>query len=657
MDDLLEQFLIEGRELTQRAADDLMALERDPTDSASLASAFRAIHTLKGSVALFDFFPMRDALHAAEDLLGGIRDGHLSAGIEVIDALLDCVGASEVWIGEIAQSGHLGSGADERSRILQSALRVPLQEGDDRDPASRAASSPDWLSALLTREAGVVARARATKQQLTALRYTPKADCFFLGDDPLALARSIPALVSLSIMPREPWDTLLDPYKCNLVIETLSAGPIEQVQPLFRFAAGQVEFAALSGGDQSPGSGYDVKTERPAPVIEAAGNMLRVDAVRIDALVDIASELAVAKNTLGHLVEQARDAESGLARALAASHADIERLVAQLHRAAISVRMIPLAKTFRRFPRTVREIAAKLGKAVIFEVGGEAVEADRVIVDGLFEPLLHVLRNALDHGIEPSSIRQAAGKPVEGHVVLGARRESGRIIVYVTDDGAGIDPAKIRRTAHARAVIDHAALQAMDDAAVLDLIFRAGFSTTSGVSDISGRGVGMDAVRQSVLGLGGRIAVTSALGAGSTISLSIPEAVTITAIVTVLAGGQAFGVPVEAIAEITRFDATRIAPVGPLEAFVLRDQTIPLVRLTALLGLEAPAQQALEAKVLVAKIGDQRIGVGVDGFGGRFDVMLRPAPVLLSGMTIILGTAVLGDGRVILVLDLPELIG
>ncbi|MDR3462966.1 MAG: chemotaxis protein CheA [Beijerinckiaceae bacterium] len=656
MDDLFEQFLIESRELTQRATEDLMALERNPADSTSLASAFRAVHTLKGSVALFDFLPMGEVLHAAEDLLGALRDGRLGFEMDVIDALLDCIGASETWIDEIAQSGQLGPGADVRSRALRTALRAPLQQAADKAPAADASSSSNWLSALLTREAAVVARARAARRQLTAVRYTPKADCFFLGDDPLALVRSIPALVRLAIVPREPWDTLLDPYECNLIIEALSAAPVDKIQPIFRFIAGQAEFAALS---EEPGSGpgQQAEPERPAPGANPDGNTIRVDASRIDALVDIASELAVAKNTLGHLVEQARESEFSLARAIAANHADIERLVARLHRTVMSVRMVPLAKTFRRFPRTVREIAAKLGKAVTFELTGDTVEADRAIVDGLFEPLLHVLRNALDHGIEPSSIRLAAGKPASGHVVLGARREGGRIIVTVADDGAGIDPGKIRATARARAIIDESALAAMDDAAVLDMIFRAGFSTASDVSDISGRGVGMDAVRQSVLALGGRVAVTSVPRAGSTISLNLPEAVTITTIVTVLAGDQAFGIPVEAIAEMIRFDSARISPVGASEAFALRDQTIPLLRLATLLGLEASARQTSDAKVLIAKLGDQRIAIGVDDFGGRFDVMLRPAPALLSGMTIILGTAVLGDGKVVMVLDLAELIG
>jgi two-component system chemotaxis sensor kinase CheA len=639
MDELLDQFLIEGRELVQLASDDLLALERDPADTARIDSAFRAIHTLKGSVGLFDLAPMSAAMHAAEDLIGALRDGRLAADRATIDVLLECIGATELWIDGLARTGVLPPGAAEQGGRLTAALRAPLGTG-----AAQAVSSAatDWLPALLARHPD-------PGQGLTALRYTPARDCFFLGDDPMALVRTVPGLVALHVEPSEPWVLEnFDPFACSLVIEALSTAPADAVSGIFRFVADQTAIVAVPASDSAAAQDYTQDT---------ALRTLRVDAARVDAMVDIVGELIVAKNGLAHLIAQAAIAAPALAKALSASHADIERLVGEMHRAVMGARMVKLNRTMRRFPRLVRDIAGKLGRQIEFDISGDDIEADRAIVDGLYEPLLHMLRNAIDHGIETADARLAAGKPAIGRVALDISREADQIVIAVTDDGAGIDPVQLRQVAKTRRIASDAAIDALGDAAVLELLFVPGFSTAAAVTDISGRGVGMDSVRTAVTALGGAVTITSRHGAGSTVCLRLPQAVAITTIVIVRVGDERFGVPIDTIAETARIALADLQSVPGGVAFVLRDRTIPLLHLTDLLHLKPGVRTGTHAKILIVSIGDQLAGVAVDGFDDRSDVLLRPLSGLLAGVPGLLGAALLGDGRVLMVLDLPGLIG
>jgi two-component system chemotaxis sensor kinase CheA len=649
MDELLEQFLIEGRELVQQASDDLLALERNPNDAAGIDSAFRAVHTLKGSVGLFDLAPMGLALHAAEDLLDAMRNGQVTADRQTTDALLDCMSASDSWLESIARTEHLPADAKRRASLLAEALRGPLTRRHTELSAPERIE-PDWLTALRAFGEGVAGR--DVEGTLTAFRYTPLADCFLLGDDPLAIVRLVPDLVALRVTPNEPWpETNFDPIRCNLVIDALSAAPLDDVRRVFRFVKDQVTIVETSGVAAEAGD------KSMAATAESGSRSLRIDAARIDAMGDIVGELIVAKNRLAHLVGKVGVIDAGLARELGANQSDIERLVGALHGAVAGARMVPLTQAFRRFPRLAREIAGELGKDVRFEAKGGETEADKAVVDSLFEPLMHLLRNALDHGIETAQVRKAGGKPAHGTITLGAQRRGDQIIADMTDDGAGIDPAKIRKIAKARGLMAEAALDALDDRAVLDLIFAPGFSTTTSITALSGRGVGMDVVRTTVERLGGRVTVSSTLGRGTSVSLSLPQAVALTTIVTIRVGEEHFGVPLDMVAETARIPHDQIRPIRDGAAFVLRDRTIPLLRLSQMLGFSARPEPTADSKVLIVAWGDQRIGLEVDGFAERINVLLRPMTGLLAGLPGVLGSTLLGDGRLLMILNVPELVG
>ncbi len=653
MDELLEQFLIEGRELVEQATGDLAALRRDAEDRAHVDSLFRAVHTLKGSVALFDFTPMGHVLHTAEDLLGAIRSKKVIANAAMMDALLACIDASERWIEEIARTEVLPAGAEQEARAITEAL-LASQRADGMPPEIAVPS--DWLADFTTRHREIIAALPSSSGPVAAIRYVPDEESFLLGEDPLLLVRAIPELAGLAVSQLSQRAAgAYDAYSCNLLIEAISLAPIEEIKRALSPVLDQVAVAEDIRPTLSPAGEASRTLYEPALAAETSQRTVRVDAERLDALVDLVGELIVAKNSLGHVSAMATG--SPVAHALAAGVAGLERLTGDMHRTIMRMRMTPLAKTFGRFPRWMRETAAKLGKDVDLQIKDNGTEADKTIVDGIFEPLLHVLRNALDHGVESGQARQAAGKSARGQISLEARQHGDQIIITVTDDGAGIDLAAVRRAAKQKSVLSDAAIDALDDAAAADLIFMPGFSTARTVSDISGRGVGMDSVRTTIMGLGGRVTVDSKLGSGTTIQMALPQAIVMSTIVTVDVGKESFGIPIDVVAETCRVPSECIHAIRDGEAFVLRSTTLPLVRLSELLRLPGEDRRGGSAKVLVVSSGGQRVGVEVDGVRERLDVLLRPMTGLLSGMPGVVGSALLGDGRVMLVLDIPELLG
>ena len=370
---------------------------------------------------------------------------------------------------------------------------------------------------------------------------------------------------------------------------------------------------------------------------EGRAQTLRVTADRIDALVRLTGELTVTKNAIGHAVKLAENDGSALAVTLKNGHASLARLVGELQRAVLGMRVLPLRTAFQRFPRLIREMSAELGKPVTLVFEGEDTEADKAIVEILVEPLVHVLRNAMDHGIEPAAARAAAGKPAVATILLRAFREGEHVLIEITDDGGGIDLARVREVATERNVVASETLAAMSDAEVIDLIFAPGFSTATTVTELSGRGVGLDAVRTAVNRLGGHVEASSVPGKGTTVRFTLPFSVLVTQVMTVEAAGQTFGIPLDAIVETIRVPEERIFPVGAAHAIVLRDRTIPLVRLAQVLAAGSSTRGDEAGPIVIARVDGDLGALQVDRIGERMDVMLKPLDGLLSGCRVLPG--------------------
>lgn len=638
MDELLAQFLIEGRDLVAQAAGDLAALADDPRAPGAVDSAFRAIHTLKGSVGLFAMGPAEQVLHAAEDVLEAARKGGmLDRG--TIAALVACIDLIDRWIDEMEAAGALDAGAARDAAAL--LARLGRQEANAPPGASQA-----WMADLAERRPAVLG---AASGPLVAFRYTPDPDCFFQGEDPLAIVAAVPALVSLEILPAAGyWPVLaeIEPFRCGSVLEGISAAPLVDVAAAFRLVAHQVACHVL----EHPSNPQPSEPDRSDAL---STSVLRVEAGRLDALADGLAALIVATNALTPLAETAARTDGSLAASIRGAQAEIESRMAELQRSIARVRLVPLAPTLRRLPRMVREIADALGKPVNFAMRGEQLEVDKQIADALFEPLLHLLRNAIDHGIEDAATRAAAGKPEPGTVTLSARREGDAIVVTLADDGAGMDPQRLRDAAVARGLLTEAAARALSDAAALRLIFAPGFSTARATTAVSGRGVGMDAVQAAIDKLRGTIAIDSAPGQGTRFVLRLPANALTTRLLVVEAGGERYGVALDQIVETVRVGREALLPVGEGLACVLRGRTVPVLSLAALLG--GAQDDAPHAKLLVTRSAGERVALRVDGFAERLDTVVRPPSGLLANLPGIAGSALMGDGSVLLVLDLPEL--
>jgi two-component system chemotaxis sensor kinase CheA len=415
--------------------------------------------------------------------------------------------------------------------------------------------------------------------------------------------------------------------------------------------------AAAGTGD---GSEAEVKFGRRADDAYVGAKHLKVDQAKIDRLMNLIGEMVVAKNSLPYLAARA-ETQYGvreLSREIKGEHAVINRIAEEMQDAIMQVRMMPLSFVFQRFPRLVRDTSRKLGKEVQLVVEGEETEADKTIVEALADPLIHIIRNSLDHGLELPAQRTAAGKAEAGRLTIRASQESDRVVIEVADDGKGIDPAVIKRKALERGLIDQATSERLTDQEAVNLVFAAGFSTAESVSDLSGRGVGLDVVRNAMEKAGGTVDLASEAGKGTRIRLALPLSMAVTNAIVIESAGQIFGVPMDTVVETVRVPRTAIHTIKHSRTTALRGRIIPLRSLNDLLAV--PAEQIPnddgDFATLVVRAQGEHVGIVVDDFRETVDIILKPMGGILGGLAGYSGSALLGDGSVLMVLNPKELL-
>lgn len=645
MDELMAQFIVEARELVQAAIDDLFVLAAEPGNAERVNSAFRSVHTLKGSVALFDMAPLQSVLHRAETNLDRVRSGARAIDREQIDALVAVLEWIDACVDDVERQQFIGPDLLESARRFDAALD-PDAGGDRSAENDDAEASAAWARALAS---------SVDVACTVALRYTPHPECYFSGDDPVAVLSRVPQLTYLSFSPRDPWPSpdRYDPFRANLVFEALSAAPPSDVAAVFQLVPDQVEIVPIGASRQPSAVDADPDTPRGD-----GARSLRIDSARLDALLLTVGELMTIKNGFGELAAGARALQGGgeLARAIAATQKQLDQVVGTLYGDVLQTRMVPVAQAFRRLPRVVHDLARRLDKPADLVIVGDDIGADKTIVDQLFEPMLHIVRNAMDHGVETPAERSACGKPAKAKLLLEVARQGEQIVLRFSDDGRGIDPATLRAAAVRRNVVSAEQASRLDDRAALELLFHAGFSTAAEVSDLSGRGVGLDVVRAEVNRLGGTVEIGSRIGRGTEVAMRLPLSFAMTQLLVLSVAGERYGVPLADVAETVRLNRKDILPVRENQAFLLRDRVVPLLSLVSLLGLPENRVAAPDVTVLVLALGQGRVGVTVDAIAERVEMVTKPLEGLLSGAPGIAGTTVLGDGQVLLVLDMAELI-
>jgi two-component system chemotaxis sensor kinase CheA len=592
-EDMIELFFDEAAERLEALAGKLVDVERRPSDVELLRDVFRDLHTVKGSSAMVGLAPVNHLAHAAEDLVGQIRDAGRAVDGAVVDALLAALDGL-------------------RAMLDQARARAPISF----DPAPVIARLRNPGAAPPAAPAGAApgapaAPAPASEHAADKGRPTIRVDF-------------------------EKLDTLM-----NLVGE-LVLGRDELRGAVASLGSLTTELAADRGVARRVAS---VRASSIASAAAAAGAAAgaTLSAAATRGLTALGDELSRVERVLGEL---ATDLGHGTDR--------LDAISGELREQVMRLRMVPVAGVFRKHVRTVRDLAAQLGKRARLELVGEDTELDKLLVEALDEPLMHLVRNSVDHGIEPPEQRAPAGKPVEGVVRLIAAHRGNQVEIRVADDGRGLDPARLRAKAVERGLLTAAEADALDDAGARALIFAAGFSTAATVSEVSGRGVGMDVVRQTIVTrLKGTIDIESTLGQGSTFVLKLPLTLAIIQVLVARAGGETFAIPLDVVQRVLAIQPGQIELVGDREVCVVRGKHVPLVRLDAVLELDGASEGELQ--LVLVEQGGQPYALVCDHLLGKREIVIKSLGRLLAAVPCVAGATLLGD-RVALILDVPAIL-
>src|SRR5881296_4454748 len=618
-----ELFLAESREHLSACNQLLLAWERKPASLEPVGGLFRAVHTVKGMAATMGYAAVTDLAHRTENLLDHLRRGAHPATDELLQLLFRARDALE-------QAVELSVRGRERDLDL-SAITAELDRAAARagGKAGRAAAAreppPPPIEALAApgRLVQVVLRAEAPLK----------------GGRALLLLKRAQALGAVHAVSPPPAAFEAEDFDGRLAFRLESAAPADQIRERLR-AAGDVESVTLPEEEERRAAAPAAAAG--AAVEPARSRHLRVDLRRLDGLMDLIGELVTARGRLNELAAERRDP------AIDDVTIQISRLTADLQAEIIQARMTPVWQVFDRFPRLVRDLARQLGKQVAFRVEGKEIELDRAILDELGDPLMHLLRNAVDHGIEPPAERRRRGKPPEGEVVLTAQRERASVTITVADDGRGVDRRKILERAQREGMVD-AHAEALTDEQLLRVLARPGFSTAEAVTSVSGRGVGIDVAVTRIRALGGSLDIRSEGGKGTTFVMRLPVTPAIVRALIAGVGAERYALPLTYVAETVEFGVQATTIVEGREAIVLRDRVVPLVHLRRLLGVtgDPPAR----CPIIVVEMGDRRSGIVVDGMLGQQEIVVKGFDAPQGTLPVFSGATIMGDGMPALILD------
>jgi two-component system, chemotaxis family, sensor kinase CheA len=596
MDEIVREFLIESAEGLDQVDRDLLALEDAPQDQAALASVFRAMHTIKGTAGFLDVPGILKLAHRAESLLDVLRSGKLILSSAIMDALLETVDRLRAALARLETTGHEGEVADEA--LLERLVALAAGTAVTAPPAASAVAEPAPATALPPPPAIALPPPPATSA-LAAL------DTDDAGSALAALVAAAPGLAAPPVA-KAP--------------ATVTPAPAHPTAP----AAAEAR--------------------------SAADSVVRLDVGLLDAMVDLVGELVLTRNRLNQVAAHVDHPEA------AAVAQRLDQVTSELQRQVMRTRMQPISTVWSKLPRVVRDLAASCGKQIQLDLEGQDTELDRSLVEAIKDPLTHMVRNSIDHGIEAPAARVAAGKPAAGTLGLRAFHQGGQVILEIRDDGKGLDVDAIRRKGLERGLLTAERAAAATDAELMRLIFLPGFSTAAAVSNLSGRGVGMDVVLTNLEKIGGTIDVDSALGRGTTFRLRIPLTLAILPALLARCGRQTYVVAQTALVELLHLEheriATAIESIQGAPVYRLRDELLPLVRLSDLLGQPPRAQGdgAIDIVVLASDDGS-RFGLMVDEILDTEEIVVKPLPSALDAAGLYAGTTILGNGRVALILD------
>lgn len=647
-DEILQDFLVEADELLEGLNEQLVELESAPQDSDLLNSIFRGFHTIKGGAGFLSLDSMVALCHKGEDVFNILRQGERVVDAEMMDTFLKVLDALNAMFAEV-KSGEFPSPADPA--ILQSlaaylkpniapAAPEPVPAEPEPEPVkeSEAPATDENASDDITDE--------EFEALLDQLHGTAAPSAKEAVAAPVTAPTPAPTASDSDDITEEEFEALLDELQGKkkpdvTKAEAPPAPPAESTPP------------QAPKEQPDPQIASPVKQEaaaKAAPAAKQAETSVRVDTSRLDEIMNMVGELVLVRNRISTL-ETALENEE-----MAKAVNNLTVVTADLQSAVMKTRMQPIKKVFGRFPRVVRDLARSLKKEINLELRGEETDLDKNLVEALADPLVHLVRNAVDHGIEMPDVREKANKPRTGLVVLGAAQEGDHILLTISDDGAGMDADVLRKKAVEKGMMDEESASRLTPSECYALIFAPGFSMKQEISDISGRGVGMDVVKTSISKLNGVIDIKSDVGKGTVLSIKVPLTLAIMPTLMVMLGNQIFAFPLVSVNEIFHLDLSKTNMVDGQETITVRNRALPLFYLRRwLANTFVETEEPKMEHVVIVQVGTQRVGFVVDQLLGQEEVVIKPLGAMLQGTKGLAGATITGDGRIALILDFPEL--
>lgn len=647
MQEILEDFLIEAFEMIEQLDQDLVELENRPEDLELLNRIFRVAHTIKGSGSFLNFSVLTHLTHHMEDVLNKARHGELTITPDIMDVVLESIDFMKKLLNAIRDTGtDANTGLDsDIANVVARLDAISKGESPQDIPASQESST--------TQEA-------PQSQDPQEASNNTQEEVDYSSMSPEEVEKEIERLLNQ----RQEEDKkkreekrakgeLQDIQAPSEIEQTPNATPVAKAPESQK----QPEVNATPAKQTEAKPQIKPRQEENKTLATSVEQTIRVDVKRLDSLMNLIGELVLGKNRLIKIyndVEERYEGEKFLEE-LNQVVASVSMVTTDIQLAVMKTRMLPIGRVFNKFPRMVRDLSRELGKNIELVISGEETELDKSIVEEIGDPLVHLIRNACDHGIESKEERIAAGKKEQGTVELKAYNEGNHIVVEITDDGKGMDPATLKAKAIEKGIIGEREADTMTDREAYSLIFKAGFSTAKVVTNVSGRGVGMDVVKTNIEKLNGIIDVDSTYGEGTTLKLKIP--LTLAIIQSLLVGVQEeyYAIPLASVIETVRISQDEIYTVENKSVLRLRNEVLPLVRLADIFGVDSVFDNSEQAYVVVIGLAENKIGVIVDFLIGQEEVVIKSLGSYLKGTEGIAGATIRGDGRVTLIVDIAAM--
>ncbi|RKF19500.1 chemotaxis protein CheA [Alginatibacterium sediminis] len=674
-EDILQDFLVEASEILEQLSEQLVDLENNPEDKDLLNAIFRGFHTVKGGAGFLSLTALVDCCHGAENVFDVLRNGGRSITPELMDtilAALDSVNDMFVQVqareeltpapAEIIEKLHYyctpeseTAAEPEPEPVIETPVATPAQT-----PTTSAAGVDEITDDEFERLLDELHSGSAPKVAAPAAPAAPASSSNEMTDDEFdkllddlhgagskAQAPAAAAPSSGSIDDDE-FEKLLDDLHGSGKSPVVAPPTTPAAAPVAKPAAKPAAPAAVKKPEAKKA---ETKAAAPAKAPPQGETTVRVDTRTLDEIMNMVGELVLVRNRLVSLGLTSNDEEMSKATA------NLDVVTADLQGAVMKTRMQPIKKVFGRFPRVVRDLARTLKKDINLELVGEDTDLDKNLVEALADPLVHLVRNSVDHGIEMPDDRESSGKKRTGTIRLSASQEGDHILLTIEDDGAGMDADKLKKIAITRGVLDNDAAERMSNKEAYALIFAPGFSTKTEISDISGRGVGMDVVKTSITQLNGTVDIDSAMGEGTTLQIKVPLTLAILQTLMVDVGNQTFAFPLTSVNEIFHLDLSKTNVVDGQETVIVRSKAIPLFYLQDWLNRNGQmGERNKQGHVVIVQIGLKQVGFVVNNLIGQEEVVIKALDELLTGTPGMAGATITSDGRIALILDIPNLL-